>query len=61
MAVLRPFVEEGLKAVKPGDEKYLEAQRILRLLQCVRPLEDLSNISTNSIIREFTGGGIWVK
>ena len=61
MAVLRPFVEEGLKAVKPGDEKYLVAQRILRLLQCVRPLEDLSNISTNSIIREFTGGGIWVK
>lgn len=61
LAVLRPFVEEGLMRVNSGDEKYLEAQRILRMLRCVRPLEDLSNISTNSIIREFTGGGIWVK
>ena len=61
LAVLKPFVEEGLKAVRPGEEKYVEAQRLLRLLRCVKPLEDLSNVSTNSIIREFTGGGIWVK
>ena len=61
LAVLKPFVEEGLRKVGPGENKYLEAQRLLRLLRCVRPLEDLSNISTNSIIREFTGGGIWVK
>ena len=61
LAVLKPFVEEGLKKVSPGSKKYLDAQRLLRLLSCVKPLEDLSNISTNSIIREFTGGGIWVK
>jgi uridine kinase len=61
LAALRPLVEEGLEKVQPGDEKYLEAQRILRMLRCVKPLEDYSNISTNSIIREFTGGGIWVK
>ena len=61
LAVLKPFVEEGLRKVSPGSERYLHAQRLLRLLSCVKPLEDLSNISTNSIIREFTGGGIWVK
>ncbi len=61
LAALRPLVEEGLEKVQPGDEKYLEARRILRMLRCVKPLEDYSNISTNSIIREFTGGGIWVK
>lgn len=61
LAALRPLVEEGLEKVQPGNEKYLEAQRILRMLRCVKPLEDYSNISTNSIIREFTGGGIWVK
>lgn len=61
LAVLRPLVENGLMDVKPGEEKYLEAQRILRLLRCVTPLRDLETISTNSIIREFTGGGIWVK
>ncbi len=61
LAVLKPFVEEGLKEVDPGSDKYLDAQRILRLLSCVKALEDHSNISTNSIIREFIGGGIWVK
>jgi uridine kinase len=40
LAALRPLVEEGLEKVQPGNEKYLEAQRILRMLRCVKPLED---------------------
>lgn len=61
LAVLRPLVEDGLNSVEPGDEKYLEAQRLLRILRCVRPITDYSIISTNSIMREFIGGGIWVR
>ncbi|MGI6205368.1 MAG: nucleoside kinase [Anaerovoracaceae bacterium] len=61
LAVLRPLVEDGLKAVQPGDLKYQDAQRLLRLLRCVTPLKDYSTINTNSIMREFIGGGIWVK
>lgn len=61
LAALRPIVEDGLRQVQKGDEKYFEARRILRILSCVRPLSEYDNISTNSIIREFTGGGIWVK
>lgn len=61
LAVLRPLVEDGLRAVEPGDFKYLDAQRLLRILRCVAPLSDYSTISTNSIMREFIGGGIWVK
>lgn len=61
LAVLRPLVEDGLRAVEPGDFKYLDAQRLLRILRCVTPLSDYSTISTNSIMREFIGGGIWVK
>ncbi len=61
LSVLKPLVIDGLRAVEPTDEKYLEAQRLLRLLSAVRSIRDYSNISNNSIIREFIGGGFWVK
>ncbi len=61
LAVLRPLVEESLEDIKREEPQYLEAQRLLRILHCVRPVTDTKDISNNSIMCEFLGGGIWVK
>ncbi len=61
LAVLKPIVENSLLSVEKGEPEYLEAQRLLRILRCVKTLDDFNDISNNSIIREFIGGGIWVK
>ena len=60
-AMLKPLVKESLEEIREEDENYLEAERLLRILRCVRSLKDWSDISNNSIMREFLGGGIWVK
>ncbi|MCI8284588.1 MAG: nucleoside kinase [Firmicutes bacterium] len=61
LAVLKPFAEKGLSIIEKGEPEYLEAQRLLRILSCVKSLDGINDISNNSIIREFIGGGIWVK
>ena len=61
LAVIRPIIEDGLKAISADTPEYQEAQRLLRILRCVKPLTDTSDVSNNSIMREFIGGGIWVK
>ena len=60
-AMLKPLIKESLEEIREEDENYLEAERLLRILRCVRSLKDWSDISNNSIMREFLGGGIWVK
>ena len=60
-AMLKPLVKDSLEEIREEDENYLEAERLLRILRCVRSLKDWSDISNNSIMREFLGGGIWVK
>lgn len=61
LAMLKPLVEDSLKDIKPGESQYLEAQRLLRMLRCVRAMNDTKDVSNNSIMCEFIGGGIWVK
>lgn len=61
LAVLKPLVQEQLQDIKPDEPQYLEAQRLLRLLRCVHSMTDTNDISNNSIMCEFIGGGIWVK
>lgn len=61
LAVLKPLVLPGLEAISRKNDKYLEAERLIRVLRCVKSVEDTSAISNNSIIREFIGSGIWVK
>ena len=61
LAVLKPLVQESLQDIKPEEPQYLEAQRLLRMLRCVRAMTDTKDISNNSIMCEFLGGGIWVK
>ena len=60
-AMLKPVVKESLEEIREEDENYLEAERLLRILRCVKSLKNSEDISNNSIMREFIGGGIWVK
>ncbi len=61
LAVLKPLVLESLESISIKDEVYPEAKRLIRILRCVKSVEDTSMIMSNSIMREFIGGGIWVK
>ena len=57
LAVLKPFAEPLLNKILPGSATTREAQRLLTLLQWVRPcLPDL--VPDNSLLREFIGGSI---
>ena len=60
-AMLKPVIKDSLEEIREEDENYLEAERLLRILRCVRSLKNSEDISNNSIMREFIGGGIWVK
>jgi uridine kinase len=61
LAMLKPLVEDSLMEIGEEEPQYLEAQRLLRILRCVQPQTETTDITGNSIIREFIGGGIWVK
>lgn len=61
LAVLKPLVQDSLQDIRPEEPQYLEAQRLLRMLRCVNAMTDTKDISNNSIMCEFLGGGIWVK
>ena len=56
-SVLRPLAEPLLLQVRPEDPYYLEANRLLALLQWFRPAPP-DPIPDNSILREFIGGSI---
>jgi uridine kinase len=57
LSALRPLVEPLLRQVPFGTEEYIEAKRILALLEWFRPI-DCDLIPDNSILREFIGGSI---
>ena len=57
LAALKPLAEPLLRQVPPRTPEYVEAKRLLALLEWFLPLEtDL--IPDNSILREFVGGSI---
>ncbi len=57
LSILRPFAEPLLLQVRPDDSNYLEANRLLSLLQWFRPAAP-DPVPDNSILREFIGGSI---
>jgi uridine kinase len=57
LAVLRPLADPLLLQVRPDSPGYLEANRILSLLQWFRPAMP-EPVPDNSILREFIGGSI---
>ncbi|HPW53340.1 MAG TPA: hypothetical protein PLI19_00865 [Erysipelotrichaceae bacterium] len=59
-SVLKKYAEPLLKEVKPDEEEYAEAQRMLSFLRFFDVANDDEKIVNNSIIREFIGGSILV-
>ncbi len=57
LAVLRPFAEPLLLQVRPESPQYLEANRLLTLLQWFRPAPP-DSVPDNSILREFIGDSV---
>ena len=57
LAALKPFAEPLLRQVQFGSAEYIEAKRLLSLLEWFLPL-DPDLIPDNSILREFIGGSI---
>lgn len=60
IAVLKKYAEPLLKQIKPEENEYAEAGRMLEFLKFFKTIEDDSIIVNNSIIREFIGGSIFV-
>lgn len=56
LAAIKQFVEPLLFAVPRDCDEYQEAKRLLKFLDYFLGV-DITNIPTNSIIREFVGGG----
>ena len=58
LSVLKVFAEPALFGVKEESEEYLEAKRLLKILDYVLPLPK-ENIPKNSILSEFVGGSVF--
>jgi len=57
LSALKPLAEPLIRQVPFGTPEYIEAKRLLSLLDWVLPLEG-ERIPDNSILREFIGGSI---
>lgn len=56
LAILKQFAEPLLFNVKPNEPEYYEAKRLLKFLDYFVGV-DTAAVPTNSICREFVGGG----
>ncbi|MBQ7506788.1 MAG: nucleoside kinase [Lachnospiraceae bacterium] len=56
LAVMKTYAEPLLFAVDPKNREYAEAKRLLKFLDYFLPLPS-DSIQSNSILREFIGGG----
>ena len=56
LAVLKQYAEPALFAIEKDCEEYIEAKRLLKFLDYFVGIGS-ENIPTNSLIREFVGGG----
>jgi uridine kinase len=58
ISAMRPLVEPLLRQVPYGTPEFIEAKRLLSLLEWFLPIENLDLIPDNAICREFVGGSI---
>ena len=56
LALLKTVAKPLLEEITPESPAYLEAVRLLSLLQYFIQLEDISDVPNTSIVREFIGG-----
>ncbi len=57
LAVLKPFAEPLLLQIPPGTPEYIEAKRLLALLEWFEPASP-DGVPDDSLLREFIGGSI---
>jgi uridine kinase len=55
LAVLKPYAEELLDAIRPDEPEYVESKRLRKFLKYILPVKAV-DIPPNSIMREFIGG-----
>ncbi|HEX9012524.1 MAG TPA: nucleoside kinase, partial [Anaerolineaceae bacterium] len=58
ISAMKPFAEPLLRQVAFGSAEYIEAKRLLSLLEWFLPIDSLELVPDNSILREFIGGSI---
>lgn len=56
LAVLKPYVEAQLFGIDRNAPEYMEAKRLLKFLDYFVGI-GTENVPTNSLLREFIGGG----
>lgn len=56
LSILKGFVKPLLEEIETSSEAYIESNRLLNFLQYFVELEDVSDIPSTSILREFIGG-----
>ena len=56
IAVLKKYAKPLLEEISSDSSAYIEANRLLKLLQYFIELDDISDIPPTSILREFIGG-----
>ena len=56
LGVLKGLATPILKEIKPEDKEYAEASRLLGILKYIRSIPE-SEVPTNSLLKEFVGGG----
>ena len=59
LSVFRTIALPELRKINITDPEFLIANRLIKLLKYFQPLEDLSVIPCNSLIREFIGGSCY--
>ncbi|MEE0797248.1 MAG: hypothetical protein UIJ88_05385, partial [Anaerovoracaceae bacterium] len=60
IAVLKKYAKPLLEEVTPEEPEYGDAVRLLNFLSFFKTVKDDSIIVNNSILREFTGGSVFV-
>ncbi len=58
LAALKPLAEPLLRQVPFGTPEHIEVKRLLSLLEWFLPVQDISMIPDDSLLREFVGGSI---
>ena len=53
---MKKYAKPLLEQIESNDDAYIEANRLLKLLQYFIELDDISDIPSTSILREFIGG-----
>ena len=56
LGVLKPIAEEILGKITNEDKEYAEAKRLLNILKYVKTIDE-KLVPTNSLLKEFVGGG----